>query len=89
VPEEVTHLFERGVDEIVDIVPVVRKNAALPVEITDRRRRGDHVFEAAFRLRFRCAHCHLMISEVVVRGPPANVRHPGTQKNGADWAPFA
>jgi hypothetical protein len=53
-PQEEADLFERGeLREIVDVVPAVREHAALAIEITNRRRRGDDVLEPA--LRFLCS----------------------------------
>ena len=46
-PEQVADLFERGVPrEVVDVVPAVGEHAAIAVEVTNRGRGGDGVFEA-------------------------------------------
>jgi len=53
-PQEEADLFERGgLREIVDVVSAVREHAALAVQVTDRRRCGDHVLESA--LGFLCS----------------------------------
>ena len=57
VPEQVADLLEgRPLREVVDVVAVVRKNAAIAVQVTDGRRRGDDVFEAGFGFRFVDSH---------------------------------
>ena len=57
VPEQVADLLERrALREIVNVVAVVRKNAAIAIQITDGRSRGDDVFQAGFRLRFVYSH---------------------------------
>ena len=53
VPEQVTDLLERrSPREVVDVVPVVREHTAIAIEIANRRRCGDDVFETSFGLRF-------------------------------------
>ncbi len=50
-PEQEADFFERRVTgEIVDVVAAVREHAAIAVEITDRRRGGDGVFEPGLGL---------------------------------------
>ena len=58
IPQEVTDFFERRVlREIVNVVPAIRQHPAIAVEIADRRRRGDRVFEPRLGLRgSRTAH---------------------------------
>ena len=57
VPEQVADLLERrALGEIVNVVAVVRKNAAIPVQVTDGGGRGDDVFEAGLGLRFVYSH---------------------------------
>ena len=57
VPQEVAHLLERRpFREIVNVVAVVRKNAAIPIQITDGGSRGDDVFKAGFGFRFVYSH---------------------------------
>src|SRR5688572_6396245 len=61
-PEQETHLLERrSPREVVDVVSVIRQHAAIAVEIADRGRRGDDVFEAALWFRFR-THATRIIS---------------------------
>src|SRR5439155_1760673 len=49
VPQEINHLFERGVlDEVVDVVAAVDQPAFPPVDEADFRRRDDDVLETAF-----------------------------------------
>jgi len=38
------------VREIVNVVALIRENAAIAVELTNRRFAGDDVFQAGFRL---------------------------------------
>ena len=54
VPQQVADFFERRVPrEIVDVVAAVREHAAIAVEIADRGRGRDGIFEARFGLRGR------------------------------------
>ena len=54
VPQQVADLFEGRVPrEIVDVVAAVGQHAAIAVEIADRRRGGDGIFEPRFGLRGR------------------------------------
>ena len=47
VPEEEAHLFEGGVSrQLVNVVAAVGEHAAIAVQIADRGRGGDGVFEA-------------------------------------------
>jgi hypothetical protein len=51
VPEQETDLLEGGLPrEIVDVVPAVRENAQVSIQVADGRRRGDDVFEPCLRL---------------------------------------
>ena len=50
VPQQVAHLLEGGARrELVDVVPAVGEDTLLPIEIADRRRRGDDILEPALR----------------------------------------
>ena len=52
VPEQVADFLERrAAREIVDVVAVVRQHAAIAIEVADRGRGGDDVFEPALGLR--------------------------------------
>ena len=60
-PEEITDFLERRVPrEVVNVVAAVGQHAAVAVEVTDRRRTGDGVFESGFGLRGR-GHIKLII----------------------------
>jgi hypothetical protein len=48
VPQQIADFFERRrLREVVDVVPAIREHALIPVEITNRRRGRDDVFETA------------------------------------------
>src|SRR3989304_533694 len=55
VPQQIADFLERhaalGIRQVVNVVPVIRQNAALAVEIADRRLAGDNVLETGFGLR--------------------------------------
>ena len=62
VPEQVAHLLERRpFREVVDVVAVVRKNAAIAIQVTDGGGRGDYVFQAGFGLRFFYSHVAIIV----------------------------
>ena len=74
-PKEITNLLEgRALREVVNVVAVVRKNAALAVEITNRRGRGDDVLEAAFGFWFFHGHKSDDIRRVGAFGDLVNSR---------------
>jgi hypothetical protein len=53
VPEEVHDLLERGVlYEVMNVVPAIDELARSPVDVADRRRGDDDVFEP----EVRCSH---------------------------------
>jgi hypothetical protein len=56
-PQQVADLFERRpAREVVNVIAVVRKNAAIPIQVTDGGGRGDYVFQAGFGFRFVYSH---------------------------------
>src|SRR4051812_18416918 len=61
-PQQVAHLLEgRRLRQIVDVVPAVGEDAALAIQITDRRRRRDNVLETAALGFIRCCCGHSAI----------------------------
>src|SRR5688572_28294876 len=57
-PQQATDFLERSMlGEIVNVVPSIREHAPLAVEIADRGRRDDDVFEAGFYGGVADGHC--------------------------------